>query len=281
MKIYIPTRGRARIRTYERLCPIMQKYNVAIVQSEFNERQFHLEDKYELSPSQMLFTPPRLDGIAATRQWILDHATRMANEPIVLMLDDDLPTWCQRNPDPVPETGEDATYHKADVNEVDKGFREFATLMKKYAHGAIGHRLFCQRHPPLYHNSRMLRALAYNIPMIKAAGVRFRLPVMEDFDMQLQLLTKGYDCLVYNKVVQDQYGTNIEGGCAAYRTPELQEKAANDLARIWPGIVTVTTRKPKRAWGNMEEGRVDVRVNWRKAILQGHSTSMGGRHART
>lgn len=267
MKIYIPTRGRSRLRTVERLGDkILRKYDAKIVMSDANRKEFFGGMNFDT----FLITPPKVDGIAATRQFILDHADKNGVD-IALMLDDDLPTWCQREPDPVPATGEDAKYHKADLSEIERGLADFAKIMKKYAHGSIGHRLFCQRHPELYYNSRMLRALAYNVPMVKAAGGKFRLRVMEDFDMQLQLMTQGYENVVYNRLVQDQYGNNVDGGCAAYRTAEVQAQAAHDLAKHWPDFVTVTTRAPKREWGGMAE-RTDVKLNWRKAIIYGRIT---------
>lgn len=278
MKIYIPTRGRARLRTVERLGPkLLRKYNASLVCAKADANVL-MEHGYPGQGVDILVTPPKIDGIAATRQWILEHAAKNGVD-VALMLDDDLPTWCQREPDPDPATGEDAKYHKADLNEIERGLADFAKLMKKHAHGSIGHRLFCQRHPELYYNSRMLRALAYNVPMVKEAGGKFRLRVMEDFDMQLQLLTKGYDNIVYNRLVQDQYANNVDGGCAAYRTAEVQAQAAHDLAKHWPDFVTVTVRAPKREWGGMAE-RTDVKVNWNKAIKAGRAAKEARRARR-
>lgn len=265
MRIYIPTRDRVRQRTVERLsAKVHDTYKTTLVCSLADARKLGAyENKVDI-----LVT--KADGIAATRQFILDTAEKRG-EIVVLMLDDDLPTWCQREPQP-EDTGEDAKYHKATDKEVEAGLRDFAKVMGKYAHGSIGHRLFCQRHPELYYNARMLRALAYNLPMVREAGAKFRLQVMEDFDMQLQLLTKGYSNVVYNKLVQDQYGNNVDGGCAAYRTADVQAKAARDLAERWPDFVTVTTRAPKREWGGMAE-RTDVKVQFAKAFK---SSQRGG-----
>ena len=275
MKIYIPTRGRARLRTVERLGQkILQKYDAVIVTSKENAETYSLAACVR-GFGDLLITPPKIDGIAPTRQFILDHSAKNGVD-IALMLDDDLPTWCQREPDPVPATGEDAKYHKADLKEIERGLADFEKVMRRYAHGSIGHRLFCQRHPELYYNSRMLRALAYNVPMVKAAGGRFRLKVMEDFDMQLQLLTQGFENVVYNRLVQDQYGNNVDGGCAAYRTAEVQAAAAHELARLWPEFATVTVKKPKREWGGMPE-RTDVKLNWRKAITAGRAFAAAGK----
>lgn len=253
MRIYIPTRGRVDLqRTVERLpIKIHQKYKTTIACPVGEVRQFKAKYPY----LNVLETPA---GIHATRQAILDHARK--DDPIALMLDDDLPTWCHRLPN-------SNKYVKANDEQIIHHFDEFAKRMKGYAHGAIGHRLFCQEQDPIYHNSRMLRALAYNTD--KTGSAKFRLRVMEDFDMALQLMTTGHASIIYNAMVQDQRENNSAGGCSAYRTPELQAKAARELARLWPGIVTVVRRAPKRGWVGFGEERIDVRVNWRRAAQLG------------
>lgn len=258
MRIFIPTMGRPRQRTLERLPhKIHWLYKTTLVCPRGEGKKL-----------QQLYTYVKVveigvKGIAATRQAIID----MSPDPIVLMLDDDLPTWCAR----IVGTNR---YRKAEDDDIINGFDEFARMMKKFAHGAIGHRLFCQNHPSIYYNGRMLRALAYN-KTLWPKGVKFRLQVMEDFDMALQLLTAGRDGLIYNALVQDQYATNSEGGCSTYRTQELQTKCANELAANWPDYVTLVKRAPKREWEGFGKERVDVRVNWRRAATTGGCKQLG------
>lgn len=249
MRIYIPTRGRPRQRTVERLGQsICDKYKLTLVCPPNEVR--------ELSEYSVAVQGCRKEGIAATRQWILDNT----DDPVVLMLDDDLPTWCHR----LRDTNK---YAKATEVQIYEHLRLFAGMMEQFAHGSIGHRLFCQEKPPLYYNSRMLRALAYNLDLTD--GAQFRLKVMEDFDMALQLFAKGRDAIVYNAMVQDQYNNNSDGGCSSYRTPEVQAAAAERLAKLWPDVVTVVKRAPKREWVGFGGERTDVRVNWAKAAKLG------------
>lgn len=256
MRIFIPTIGRPRQRTIERLpLDVLRKYMVTIVCPP-HELNMH-KNKYVVPVWAC-----KAQGIAATRQWILDRS----NDDVVLMLDDDLPTWCWRTHDRTADA--DAKYKKADDKELARGLDEFERLMRHHAHGSIGHRLFCQTQPMIGYNGRMLRALAYNRSLIGRA--RFRLPVMEDFDMALQLLSQGRDAVIYNRLVQDQYATNAAGGCSLYRTPEVQAEAAAQLQKHWPAFVSLVTRTPKREWAeNFGTSRVDVRVNWRKAARVG------------
>ena len=262
MRIYIPTIGRIdKQLTVDRLTPeLCKKFNVALVTSPGEAKA--LREATEGKGVSVLSC--RANGISDTRQWILDFHKREwdAKDPVVLMLDDDLPTWRQRAGE-VNAKGE-TPYTKATTKEIEKGLTFFAKLMKDHAHGSIGHALFCQVSPLLKFNSRMLRALAYNVKLIPK-GTEFRLQVMEDFDMELQLLTQGLPSVTYNGIVQDQHQNNSAGGCSGYRTLEVQAAAAHRLKELWPDLVTVVTRAPAREWIGMGGERTDVRINWSRA----------------
>lgn len=262
MRIYIPTRGRVtKQKTIERfgrgLC---QEFRVTIVCPP-DEVKAHDVTKVMYGVDAL---PCKAEGIAATRQWILEHA-RKSGETVVLMLDDDLPTWRQRTNE--ENSRGETPYRKATVDEIQAGLRAFDRVMQEYAHGSIGHALFCQTQPPIRYNTRMLRALAYNVKLLPK-DIKFRLQVMEDFDIALQLFTRGFDSVTYNGIVQDQHQNNSEGGCSTYRTNEVQAAAAHKLAELWPDYVTVVTRAPKREWIGMG-ARTDVRVNWSRAVKAG------------
>lgn len=268
MRIYIPTTGRiGKQLTVDRLTPeLCKKYRVTLVTTKAEVKE--LTKAMEGKGVTVLGCPAK--GIAATRQWILDlhrggNYTKAEGGPVVLMLDDDLPTWRQRSAT-VNSKGE-TPYTKATTKEIERGLDKFDKLMQKFAHGSIGHALFCQVSPELKYNSRMLRALAYNVSLIPEK-IKFRLPVMEDFDMELQLFAAGFPSVTYNGVVQDQHENNAPGGCSGYRTNEVQAAAAHKLKELWPDFVTVVTRAPKREWTGMGE-RTDVRVNWAKAAKAG------------
>lgn len=261
MRIFIPTlnRGPDRQYTIRELGPkLVKKYNATLV-APHDERK-----ALESAGFNVLCPPNKVRGIAATRQFILDNS----DDPHVLMLDDDLSSWSWR----YEYEGIDrpVQYKKATDTQRAGGLKDVAKYLKRYGHGSIGHRLFANARAGLDFNTRQLRALAYDRDALKAAGVRFRVPVMEDFDVQLQMLKKGHECFQYNWLVQEQRGSNVDGGCSTYRTHQVQEAAARELARLHPGIVTVVERKLKVGWGNgMGDTRVDVKVNWRRAIQAG------------
>lgn len=258
MRIYIPTLGRgpAKQETMKALpAKVRDRYRATLVCPPGEVKA--------LQAAGFTVLPCPKQGIAATRQFILDKS----DDDLVLMLDDDLNNWSIRRGE-----AEGSSYTKGTEKEVIEHFAAFEKAMKSYSHGAIGFRLFAQAKPPLYFNTRMLRALAYRVSALKNCRVKFRLPVMEDFDVTLQLLKQGEPAIIYNWMVQDQRATNQPGGCSLYRTLEVQTAAAHLLAKAHPDCVQAvvkTVNKDSPSWKGIGSERVDARVNWRAAAKVG------------
>lgn len=259
MRIFIPTlnRGPERQYTLRELGPkLVKKYNATVVCPPKEVGSFVKAGVQAMACSAK--------GIAATRQWILDNSP----DPHVLMLDDDLSSWSWRDEAEGLDGDTSVRYRKATDAQRAQGMAEVAKLLKRYGHGSIGHRLFANNRAALDFNTRQLRALAYDRDLLKREGVKFRIPVMEDFDVQLQLLKRGHECFQLNMLVQEQRGSNEDGGCSTYRTDEVQRKAAERLAQLHPDCVTVVVKEQKGN-GTMWGSRTDVKVNWRRAIRAG------------
>lgn len=249
MKIYIPTRGRTETQpTLESLRHTNLFSDVIVVAPKSEHKALR---KYGAA----LWADK--EGISATRQSILEKHRATFDDPALLMLDDDL-SWRYR----LDASGK--KYPPCKVPKIlEDGFASFAEIMNGYAHGSIGVAQFCTGRPLWTHNARMLRALAYNVRLMPR-GCKFRIPVMEDFDMALQLFTQGFESVTFNGLVQDQRATNSPGGCSLYRTPSLQAAAAAKLSALWPRYVTVVQKQSKN-WEGFTETRTDVRVAWRRA----------------
>lgn len=116
---------------------------------------------------------------------------------------------------------------------------------------------------PLEYNTRTLRVLAYRTELFNKM-IHGRVPVMEDFDVNLQLLEAGYQNSVLTWCAQDQAQTQAAGGCSTYRTHALQEQAALRLAELHPGIVKVRDKVNKT--GGEFGTRKDVTIYWKKAL---------------
>jgi hypothetical protein len=117
----------------------------------------------------------------------------------------------------------------------------------------------------------MMNAYAYDTQALKELNVEMgRISVMEDFDLTLQLLRKGYPNRVSYQYVWNQRGSGAEGGCSSYRTAELQTKSAQLLQQYHPEYVSLVTKSAGSVWKDMEE-RSDVNVQWQKAYEDGRN----------
>lgn len=199
-------------------------------------------------------------GIGPTRQAIIDHA-RKIGETKVLMLDDDLEFFARRTDDPTK-------LRHATPAQLKKLLQIAEKLLDKHAHIGVATREGANRSTePLLYNTRLLRTLGYRADVLNSEKVRFdRLPVMEDFDVALQLLRRGYSSAQINSYVQDQPGSNTAGGCSTYRTAEVQHMGAHGLGDLHAPFVTVVEKPPLKSGGWSGQPRTDVRIAWKKAF---------------
>jgi hypothetical protein len=174
------------------------------------------------------------------------------------MLDDDLTFFSRRVDNP-------ALFCRPDPEEITLLVSEIEDSLDEFAHVGIGsreggNRLMGHR----YFNTRLQRVLAYRTDVLQREGIRFdRLPVMEDFDVNLSLLRAGYRNVMLNWIVNDQGGSNAPGGCSQWRTLDMQAAAARKLAELHYGFVRTVEKTTKTAWGG--QTRLDVRIQWKKA----------------
>jgi hypothetical protein len=252
MKIYIPSRARAEQanHTWENLPPALQERAVMVVHDD------EVAAYAQRFPDARFITP-RLKGIGNIRQFVIE----ISDGP-VLMLDDDLRFFVRRKDDPTK-------FLKASPKDIRAMIDKMEASLSGYAHAAIAFREGGNRRTEdTLENTRCLRALGYNAAVLKKEGIRFdRLKVMEDFDVALQLLRKGYPSLTLNKWVQDQTTSNAPGGCSTYRTLDVQAKGARGLAKLHPDFVRLVEKETKGAWGGGK--RLDVQVAWKKAYEEG------------
>lgn len=244
MEIFIPSLARPnRQETWENLPESLRERTRLLV----DESELHAYKKY---PCVAL--PFR--GIGKVRQWAIENAHEK-----VVMLDDDLRFAMRR-------TDEPTKFRPATSQEVAKVFEYLEQCLSSYAHASVATREGGNRDPSDYlYNTRLLRVLAYRADVLRMENISFdRLPVMEDFDVTLQLLRKGYANVVLNWAVQDQLGSNLSGGCSTYRSLEIQKEAAYKLRDLHSDFVTVVTKQTKTAWQGQE--RTDVRIQWKKAF---------------
>lgn len=207
--------------------------------------------------------PDKVKGISGTRKYLIESSPTK----FLLMLDDDM-TFAARDDMSSPKL--------RSLQPGDPGITEMIAywyeMCHKYAHVGLSARQGNNRvFDPVTECSRMFNAYMYDVPRIKAAKpIMGRLPVMEDFDLTLQLLRKGIPNAMIYKWCWNQSGSNKKGGCSQYRTNEMQTQAALKLKEYHPDFVRVVEKESKN-WEGMEK-RTDVIVSWKKAYL---SSKMG------
>lgn len=245
MKIYIPSSKRGRKQTTFDNLPASIKVKTAIVIPKGEGPQYAGYPFIEIEQR----------GIGPTRQWCVENVDV---DDKVVMLDDDLVFATRRDDEPTK-------FRPSSPQEIEALFNDVFIGLDDFAHVGVGTREGGNyKTDPSYQVGRMLRILAYDTKILKQHGIRFdRLDVMEDFDVTLRLLRKGYANHIINWIVHNQNGSNLAGGCSQYRTKDLQAHAAHQLARHHGHFVAVVEKETKSAWGGGI--RTDVRVQWRKA----------------
>jgi hypothetical protein len=257
LTLYIPTYRRLDKQiTWDRLSPSWQK------------RAFLVADEDEVAPLRargyrvLNYSGPQ--GIAPKRQWIMDqHDTELLGD-VVVMMDDDF-SFAQRRSDEPTKFAQ-----IRDAATFDAMMSDFAHMMDFCVLGCVANRSGANYNlAPYLMNARLNGLFAVNVTVAREEGIRIdRLPFMEEFDMTLQFLTRGYRTLALNTYCKnDQGGGNAPGGCSTYRDLEGQAAAARTLAQLFPDFVTVTERP---GWnGGMSGPRSDVRVAWARAYKAG------------
>ena len=247
MRIFIHSSGRAGQTLTDKSIPSA----TMLVQAHEYELYKQAYPKLEV-----IALPPEITTLSPTRQWIIDNC----DSSKVMMVDDDLRFCTRRSDDPTK-------FVPSDPEDVDEMLNSIQTMLSTYAHVGVLAREGANRilEPELVESTRMMRLLAYHVPTVQNVGAKFdRLPTKQDFDMTLQLLRAGYPNAVLTSWCHDQPGSNTKGGCSKYRTSEMMEKSANDLAALHPGLVRVVQKETKGAWGGGT--RTDVVISWKKAL---------------
>ena len=201
-------------------------------------------------------TPPEIDTIGKTRQWLLDQTFHGTNK--IAIYDDDLSFNVR--------SGNGTKLRKLhNKDELLLAFRTLEEWMDTIPLVAISTRQGNNTVEDDYvDNTRILRNFFINLDMID--DERFdRCSPMEDYDFELQLLRNGKPNRVLYQFSQDQPQSCSKGGAFSYRTKESQQESAYRLAELHPGFVRVTEKETKAKWFG-DGKRTDVVIYWKKAF---------------
>ena len=205
--------------------------------------------------------PEGMKGIHTTRQAVMDGTS---GEDKIIMMDDDLSFSCRGR-------REDNPLYLSPMNPEDlyDAVTWLYDSLGQYAMVGLGAREGNNRKPTDTDRcSRMMRAWGIHRPTFINEGIVFdRVNGIEDFDVILQFLRKGYPNLISNRYVTNQPSSNSSGGCSTFRTIEYQAEQARLLQSLHPNYVKLVEKETKTAWGGGV--RLDVNIQWKKAFANG------------
>jgi len=255
--IYIPTRGRVETQTTWKSIGSWARERACLVCPES-------EVKWHLKYGRNVLNRGDITGINNVREFIMDHAIEHGHQKII-MLDDDL-IFGKRISSHGPNL------RKTTEDDMPELFKRMYRLLNEYKHVGLSPRQMNDKHYPhvLKHGMRINAVHGLRPIDISKLNIRYDdVELMEDYYMTLSLFAKGQPNAVIVDWTWDQRGgSGQKGGCSNYRTPELQEKASNKLAELFPDFVKVVEKETKTGWEGMKK-RYDVRVQWQRAFKAG------------
>lgn len=249
--LYIPTYGRVHNQATFYALPKSWLHRTALV-----ARPEEADALRDATGATVLVAPVR--GIRDTRQWILDQHEGEK----LLMFDDDLKFARRRQDDPTKflPVGLGST-HMENMLNILWWAMDDAHVVGLASRGGANRDTRAWRP-----NQRIFDVMGLRMDTVRAEGFSYRQPFMEDFDLQLQFLTRGYPTMMLNTYTKDDFGSNTPGGCSTYRDAYGQMLASLTLWQNWPDFVGI--RKVKAQWTDIGE-RYDVTVQWSKAFKEG------------
>ncbi len=280
--LYVPTKGRVDHQHTLQALPL-EWHPRTIIVCPPDEIKAHRRNWPKM---HVVAQGKEVKGIADARAWIFRYAHGLGHSKIA-MLDDDIrfaarvkvlkkhegignakgKEWeadVKKHPDIAKLVNLEPRDKR--MNRMLYGLEK---MLSTYAHAGIHARLMSNQHAYEWRlNTRIQQVYAYYVPTVMRNVEIGRKIMRDDFDYELQLLTKGYDCVVYCWVVGEQArGFHGKGGQDTSRTMDLNRKDAHRLAALFPGLVKVVEKDYNRL------PRTEVIVYWQRAAKQG---SAGG-----
>lgn len=269
MKIYIPSASRSKAENILNgpvadFSDTIRSRTVYVVPPDQLAAYHETLEQTGLIADGVSVIPSPALGIAATRHWIGVHCAE-GREGKFAMVDDDVRF--------VRRASASATgLVKCNTSDTDHMWDYVASSLDGYAHVGISARQGNNNmgvgawHAVVEENTRTLRVLCYRTKDFLKAQ-HGRVPVMEDFDVNLQLLRMGLPNVNLGWWSQDQKMTNAPGGCSTYRTHQLHEQAAHKLAELHDPYVKLRQKVNKT--GGEFGTRTEVTIYWKKAFGRG------------
>lgn len=231
--IVIPTLGRMDKQvTYNSL---IEKYK-AIVSFVVQDHEYdEMNSRY---PGKVLRLPIEINRIAATREWIAEYFKNTRH----FVFDDDL-NFIVKEPNP----NEGTKWIKRVFTDQD--FEDAFNLCDQWMDEGIVYGGFLPtwmipdiKQWPVRECQRVMTNVFYDGSKLPDDIEWCRVPAAEDFDVNLQMLTRGFKNRISAKYMVECSETNAAGGCSTWRTLEIHNDSQKQLAELWPAFVKLSEK---------------------------------------
>lgn len=233
MKIYIPTLGRINNQiTYNGFPESWRKNTFFVVQQHEVTEFVNIYGK-----DKVIELPLDINNLPRTREYIYNV---LGGNSRHLVFDDDLKIK-KKYPNPLPtkpkwitEDLEEKEYDK--ILELIEGWMD-----EGYYYGGLmtSANIPDASRYPTRENHRLMTNFFFDGEKLPKDLMWDRVPMGEDLDMTLQLLSRGYKNLCSSKYVVFPKLPNSKGGCSTYRNLENHNDSQEILAKLWPKYVKV------------------------------------------
>jgi len=262
--IVIPTLGRMDKQITYNAFP--QKYKDM---TTFVVQPHEFEEMKERYSDNVLCLPDHIDRIAPTREWIFEKFKGTVH----MVFDDDL-EFVVKEPNP----GEGSKWLSRKFTEQD--FDDAFDLLNSWVKEGIVYGGFLPawvipdvKQWPIRECQRIMTNVFYNGPKVPNDIEWNRVAAAEDFDVNLQLLTRGFKNRISSKYMVTCSATNAEGGCSTWRTLEVHNEAQLKLAELWPDYVKVKEKTvPSGPWKG--KTKLATTIQHKKAYMSSQTNSL-------
>lgn len=256
--VYINSANRAgQVITHELLEGVI-KYYIVVPHDQYKEyKKYHSKKVLIRLPKDC----PQF--LSSQRQWVMENSTY----EYVWYMDDDLEFLTRYEKD------SKLRLRKSDSVDVAAMCSSVIKHLSEIPVVGISTRLGNNRVEAPYHDiTRITRCYAIHRKSFMKAGITFA-PfepfLAQDFHVGVSMLNAGHkNRVLYEYAQEDKGGSNSEGGCSSYRSPELMKKVALWMADNHPEIQVKI--KSSKSWKNFkgtgaDNKRYDMVVQWKKA----------------
>jgi hypothetical protein len=218
----VPSKGRAHRTTTQDVLP----------SAVFFVPESESQDYADAGIRNIRAVPSEVVGITATRNWILDNVESLR----VVMIDDDVKTqgWRKLHDRSSEHRPGNEAFWTAESRKLfqitqQMGFRIWGVSTVSALRAIYPYKPF---------NFRSYITASF-MGIWNDGRTRFdeRFPVKEDYELCLRCVVEDGGVLAARYLYWENEHWTTPGGCADYRTREIEEKAIKDLQNLYPGMV--------------------------------------------